>query len=76
MTTSDTIKKIITDVCFVKCEITPEMVLGDPPINCDSLDCAEIAMMLEVELSIKLDARMSECKTVGDVITYVEAVTA
>ncbi len=78
---SDSIKKrVVKVVCeelgVTENEVTDTSVFTDD-LGADSLDVVELVMALEEEFSLDIpDDDVSNMKTVGDVVTYVEAKSA
>lgn len=78
---SDSIKKrVIKVVCeelgVTENEVADTSVFTDD-LGADSLDVVELVMALEEEFSLDIpDEDVSNMKTVGDVVTYVEEKSA
>ena len=71
------LKAIIVDVLSVDPdEITMDTTFMDD-LGADSLDVYQIIMGIEQEFDIEIpDRKVHELKTIGDVVSYLEEVTA
>lgn len=73
MTTTEKLTKIISEELYVKPEeVTPEATLES--LECDSLDCVELAIAIEDEFQISIpDEDCEKVKTVKQIFELVES---
>ena len=76
----DTLKRVVKVVCeelgVTENEVEETSVFTDD-LGADSLDVVELVMALEEEFSIDIpDDDVTDMKTVGDVVNYIESKAA
>lgn len=73
MSVLEKVKKLIVEQLDVdENKLTMDTTFED--IDADSLDVVELVMALEEEFSLEIaDEEVEKIKTVGDIVTYIEA---
>ena len=77
MTTFDKIKDMIVDQLDVEAdEVTMDANIQED-LDADSLDMVDLVMSVEEEFDLKIeDEDVEKIKTVGDIVSFIEAHTA